>query len=375
MARSSTIFGNQVLPQFGGNAIAAQQRGEQHNQDQQVGEQNLQVAQLKQKFAENGLADAASKALFLTAAGGLKLTDPAQRTQFFQTRAPALLKRGVPQEAVQELLTADENLLSQLKDVGVAMGFGVQQGATTKQRDLDDILKRLPQDQHQAAIEYAAGLRGRPGESRQERLANDPILSALVAQSEANIAATTDRARADVDLETDPVIAAATARAKGKVEAELKRQAQEVVQSNKLDDARVLYDNLRNSDLSAIYGRGESLYPSLLRSQGGIDLMAQRDRLISMLKLGARGELKGQGPITEGEQKLVGDAVTVLGNPDISPDLAISALDEAFAVILRSAGGTEQNRRSTDAPQFNEGDTATNPQTGQTLTFRNGQWQ
>lgn len=122
-------------------------------------------------------------------------------------------------------------------------------------------------------------------------------------------------------------------------------------QLNKLEDFDTAYNQLKNADLDVIYGKGEAWVPEYLRSQKGIDLIARRNQVVGMLKLGARGELKGQGPITEGEQAILGQAITVLENPNISPNLASQALDEARAVLYRSAGAQMPSQRgATTAP-------------------------
>ena len=133
-------------------------------------------------------------------------------------------------------------------------------------------------------------------------------------------------------------IAKATSTGTAEGTAQVAAEAGQKTQAAKLDDATLVYQSLADADLSKIYGRGESFYPEFARSQEGIDLIAQKDQLLGMLKLGARGELKGQGPITEGEQKILGDAVTVLSNQNISPDLARSAIDRAMKALYRGAG-------------------------------------
>lgn len=99
--------------------------------------------------------------------------------------------------------------------------------------------------------------------------------------------------------------------------------------------------------LGRIYGKGEAFYPDALRSQQGLDALAARDQLVSMLQLGARGELKGQGPITEGEQDILSRAATMLGNPSISPDLAKKQVKRAVEVLRTSAGKAQPAQPTT----------------------------
>jgi len=72
--------------------------------------------------------------------------------------------------------------------------------------------------------------------------------------------------------------------------------------------------------------------------------MAERDQLVSMLQLGARGELKGQGPITESEQAILSKAITVLSEQDISPKLAAKYIDQAMKILGRNAGVQSSNK-------------------------------
>jgi hypothetical protein len=158
-----------------------------------------------------------------------------------------------------------------------------------------------------------------------------------------------ERGKQNVRSETEPQIQADIARARELATAEAQKQIGQQGQLGKLDDATNIYNRLRDSDLEIIYGRGEQWYPDFLRSQRGIDLIADRDQLVNMLKLGAAGELKGQGTITDAERKMLADAATQLGNPNISPPKARQALDEAMKVLTRNTGGQFQgvNQQST----------------------------
>lgn len=153
-------------------------------------------------------------------------------------------------------------------------------------------------------------------------------------------------------LETEPKLQAEITRAKEEAAALVAKRVSELGQSKKIEDATAIYEELKAADLGLIYGRGESLYPTLLRSQSGIDMMAQRDRLIGMLELAAAGEMKGQGQITESERKILKDSVTTLNKADISPRMAKAALDDAMETLLKNAGKAAGD---TSAPPKKEG--------------------
>ena len=69
------------------------------------------------------------------------------------------------------------------------------------------------------------------------------------------------------------------------------------------------------------YGRGNVITPDVLKPQEWIDAEAKRNQLVSMMQLENVAKLKGTGPITEPEQKVLRQAMTVLENPLISPEL------------------------------------------------------
>lgn len=120
--------------------------------------------------------------------------------------------------------------------------------------------------------------------------------------------------------------------------ADVEKKTKELGAGQSLDQALDVYKTLKSSDLGRIYGYGESMYPDYLRSEEGVTMQANRDRLIGMLQLAGRGQLKGQGQITEGEQAIVAKAATILSNPNISPDAAQKALDDAMVILYRNAG-------------------------------------
>jgi hypothetical protein len=154
--------------------------------------------------------------------------------------------------------------------------------------------------------------------------------SGMTQQEASELELAKERRKADIDVQKSAQIEEAKA-------AVAKRVAQ-LGQVGKLSDAQGIYDELATADLDLIYGRGESLWPEIMRTQGGIDLMARRDQFVGMLELGARGELKGQGTITDSEAKTLSRSATILSNPNISPAAARRALDDAMNILRRNAG-------------------------------------
>jgi hypothetical protein len=126
------------------------------------------------------------------------------------------------------------------------------------------------------------------------------------------------------------------ARAQAKVDVE--KKVAELGAGKNLDDAIGVYNQLKDAELDKIYGFGETLVPDVIRSPSGVLMQANVDRLIAMLQLAGRGQLKGQGTITDAEQAVVANAATVLGTPNIPPEAAKEALNEAMQILFRGAG-------------------------------------
>ena len=78
-------------------------------------------------------------------------------------------------------------------------------------------------------------------------------------------------------------------------------------------------------DLAPILGPIDSVrvnrFP-ITASQESIDLNARLKNVISIAKLAQRGQLKGQGTISDFEAKMLGESVTALSDQNISPELA-----------------------------------------------------
>ena len=107
----------------------------------------------------------------------------------------------------------------------------------------------------------------------------------------------------------------------------------------------------------------------------GADFDALRDQLKGQAFLQAFETLKGGGQITEVEGEKATDAISRVFNPKITPKAARAALEEFKGIIQQ---GVERGRQKANGGQqqsaFSEGQTATNPNTGERIVFRNGQW-
>lgn len=189
-----------------------------------------------------------------------------------------------------------------------------------------------------------------------------------VSGNQATIKTAVAQAEQDVKGATEPKIQAEVAKARQLATDEANKLTKQQGQLSKIDDANRIYKSLGDSDLDLIYGAGEKWYPEVLRSQKGIDLMAQRDQLVGMLNIASRGELQGQGSITETEGAAVLAAATTLGNPNISPSEARKALDSAMDKIYGGAGKTFTKKYSSQ----NDGSATAQGANGNTFTSKSG---
>lgn len=138
--------------------------------------------------------------------------------------------------------------------------------------------------------------------------------------------------------ENTPENKAAIVAAQEAAKTEAAREAATQSQAKKIPAVDALRTSLDGADFDKIYGREERFYPDWARSQEGVDMKSNINQLVGLLKLGARGELKGQGTISDFESKMLGDAATQLENNLISPQAAKRAYQQAIEVLYKSAG-------------------------------------
>lgn len=132
---------------------------------------------------------------------------------------------------------------------------------------------------------------------------------------------------------------------------QVQKDSGKIAEQMEAGNALATISRLQNSNLESIYGRGESIYPELFRSQEGIDRIADRDQTVSLLKLAARQKIKGQGTVSDNEGKMLGDAATILSNPNISAEAAMRELNRVmplFQRILADSGGESSTGQASD---------------------------
>lgn len=103
-------------------------------------------------------------------------------------------------------------------------------------------------------------------------------------------------------------------------------------------------------NLSYAYGRA-NVAPDFVKPAEWIDAEAQRDRIISSLQLENVKKLKGTGPITENEQKILAKAASVLNNPLISWKLAEKELRRVDAMFAKWGADAQKAAGMKPTPQ------------------------
>lgn len=279
---------------------------------------------------------------------GLALPSDARRSHILNKLSTVDFEGLNEQELIEEINQMnDKDLESTLRSMTTASQKISDIPAEV--RTFEVMTQGMTPEEKAGARKVWAGIQARAGESAEERIAREGKTE-QVAESQAAIegakSGATESAKLDVQLEKKPEVEAKVEQKKLEVQAQVQKKIEQQGQLGRYQDALNIYSDLMPkgskdlSKLNRIYGRGESLYPKLARSQEGINAMAQRDQLVSMLQLGARGELKGQGPITENEQAILSKAITILSEPDISPELAAQYINQAMEILGRNAGQT-----------------------------------
>jgi hypothetical protein len=267
---------------------------------------------------------------------------------------------------IDQLRSQSQLIEQTANDLGI---FGGGAGVPTEIQTFNTLTSaaNATDEERERAARIALHLEGKPTEAI--TLAQDPYLASLVAQSKGQIAgavsgqselskllaqsnlapdvqAKIQEAVKNVDLEMNPQIERASVEAREKASARIQKMLSQETQSGKITEVDEITNSLlkpKNGKpdmklLSKIYGKGESFYPDILRSQEGVDGIRKVGKLVGILKLGARGELKGQGPITDADQNLLGQSISILEDLEISPELAASEIQRAVEVMYRSAG-------------------------------------
>lgn len=132
-----------------------------------------------------------------------------------------------------------------------------------------------------------------------------------------------DKIQADIDLK--------------KQKLKESKRTEETEEGNIQTAANQLVQAVTHPGFVMNYGMVQGKVPALLHSQPRIDAGELINQTRNLLTVAARGQLKGQGQITEGETKMLRDAQTTLSNPNISDQAALSEVRRVLE-YLQSKG-------------------------------------
>lgn len=115
------------------------------------------------------------------------------------------------------------------------------------------------------------------------------------------------------------------------------------------DAAQLQIDSLLDNDrFSKAFGKVVTTTPELLRPQDSIDAIADVNQIKGLITLESRQKLKGQGTITDSEQKILAQSATVLDNPLISDERARKELRKIKRVFEDSSDRNQLKRETKD---------------------------
>lgn len=245
-------------------------------------------------------------------------------------------------ETRQFLQALDSNPQIALQMAQQASQLGRGQQTSVKQREFESLL-RVAQDPNATEFERNSAKRelgglARVGSSTTERIATDPNLSSLVAQSQADIAEAKAQVISDVKVSEAKAIETETEAGRQKIikgglnidETKIKNteKKRELIEAKNLrrkeaNNAITVVDSLLKDDVfSNAFGRFNNAPPEGFRTQANIDARAQVDQIVGLITLESRNKLKGQGTISDSESKTLEKSSTILTNPLIGDNVA-----------------------------------------------------
>lgn len=316
--------------------------------------------------------------------------DPSQQQAIYQSGVQFLGDQGFDVSDMPGEL--DSNTLNKLS---LAKRFALQArgGVPAAIKERDDLIKRLPvnpdgtlKDPKQMtaaerAIAIEAGLLPRATGSAAITTATTPGLTDQVADSEADIsgakAGASEVAKLTAQLKLKPQVEAAVRDAVNAANARAEVAKEERSNARALDVYTTGMTGLTNALGGTETGPFVGWLPALTSNQQIADgaIAAMAPILKSMFRA------SGEGNFTDQDQKLLLDMIPTRKD---RPEARISKLQNIDAIIRAKLGSVQpQGAAPTQQPttqaqtqsQFSEGQTATNPQTGEKLIFRNGKWE
>ena len=185
-----------------------------------------------------------------------------------------------------------------------------------------------------------------------EAFAQSGDYSVLVPRNEYSVVQNRDGTATVIDKRTGKVVSGAGVSAgdvveRGKEFKRLERGDPDYQDSvfEAIDEIKVV----RNSDaLEDILGEVDSTMVEsmpIFKSQEAKDLNARLNKVIAKAKMAQRGELKGQGTISDFEARMLGESITALSDRNVSPELAKEELDKLMVRLERTLNRADRTGR------------------------------
>jgi hypothetical protein len=265
-------------------------------------------------------------------------------------------------EAIQMLRNGDVqgvmNAIDIADNAAATRGL-LSRGSSVGQREFENLTKIAqgdPNSDETKAARIKLGLDPRAGMSAAERMALTLGLTSSVAGSQAEIAGAIEEAKQEAK---DTSASGAQAIEKGAINIDETKFTNEQKRNDVInaknarrkeaDAAIESIDTLLDGDrFSKAFGKVVTSTPELLRSQESIDAIADVNQIKGLITLESRQKLKGQGTITDSEQKILAQSATVLDNPLISDERARRELRKIKRVFEDASDRNQLKRETKD---------------------------
>jgi len=384
-------LGVKVAPQV--NVADIFNRVKQQQQALKVGEQGLEIGEQNIAMNEQAIAQQtganndATNNRILKSLNDYAVRNEPQINQAIATGNPDGLIKGLIQRkadlTAQGLPTAETDEGITMLQQGDITGFAESlkgavnlynqqnnQGASAGQREFQNLLN-IAQDPNSTELEAnaaktALGVMARAGSSSTERIATNQGLGDQVAAQGALEAGAEAQAVSDVKVEEVKTLEQETEGGKQEIESKRlaidetkiknEKQKQEAISTKnarreEADSAVAQVTSLLAGDrFSSAFGKLVTNTPDIAKSQKSIDAIADIDQIKGLLTLESRQKLKGQGTISDGEQKILAASATVLNNPLISDELARKELRKIRNVFEASSDRNQLKKETREAP-------------------------
>ena len=362
---------------FQNNLNQAQSRaiGEQQKQ---INEQTIQSGQQSaQENQENRVIQLANEiAPTITSLIQNGKTDEAALT--FLNHIADLQSKGLDPGGAQQMLEKLRDgesevvldALGRINQTARDRGLLASTQASAGQREFQNLLDIAQSDTSTELEKNSAnrklGNLARVGSSAGERTATDPVLGALVAEQGAAEAGAEAQAKSDVKINELQRIEQETESGKQAIESKRlnidetkitnEEKRNEAINAKnarraEADSAVDQVNSLLNGDrFTEAFGKLVTNTPDIAKSQASLDAIADVDQIKGLLTLESRQKLKGQGTISDGEQKILAQSATVLNNPLISDERARRELRKIRGVFEASSDRNQLKRETRERP-------------------------